>query len=81
MLHLQRHLPFAAVGTLSLPLLQQIVAQFIAHQAALLIGDSLDLWLLHRLCIELDQFQADRAYGAELYQPRDPGEDVEDPAL
>jgi hypothetical protein len=76
MLNLKRDLLASAVATGSLPLVQQILLDFIAKERALLILQAANLWMVHLLQIELDQFQAKSAYGTNSPQSLHPGEHV-----
>ena len=73
MLNLKRGIFASAVATGSFPLFQQILLDLIPKERALLILQAANLWLLHPLQIELDQFQAKGAYAdkfASVVSPR-----------
>jgi hypothetical protein len=81
MLNLKRGIFASAVATGSFPLFQHILLDFIAKERALLILQAANLWILHLLQIELDQFQAKSVYGTDAPQSFHPGENVRHSAL
>ena len=76
-LNLEGHAFFAAIGTSSLPLLQQPFTLFIASECSLLILHALNGRVFHRLQVEPDQLHADRRDGTKGTQTLDPRLDVE----
>jgi hypothetical protein len=79
-LDLQGHAGRTAVSTAPAPLCQQVLADLVAGERALLILHPRDFRVLHLLGIELDQFQADRLDRGQPAQAGDPGLHVGDPA-
>src|SRR5579884_870555 len=69
------------VGTLMVPLAEDIFAYLVASQRALLVLHALDLGVVQGLCVEADEFLADRPHRAEREQTPHPGHHVADPAL
>ena len=81
MLDLQRHACSAAVRASPVPLLQQVLSQFIACESPLLVFDTADLGVLHRLQVELHQFQTESGNRAQAHESLHPRHDVVYPAL
>src|SRR6266498_2123442 len=65
MFYLKRDIAFAAITTLTPPLFQQVLSDFVAQQFPLLVGDAASLRVLHGLRIEAHQFLTDRSYRTE----------------
>jgi len=81
MFDLKRDVLRAAVRASTPPLLQQVFADLIAVERALAILDAADLRIVHEVCIEFDEFHADRCEGTEALQAAHPRQYVRYPAL
>ncbi len=71
--NLQREILGAAVGALALPFLQQVLAQLVAKQRALLVLDAIDFRVLQRLRVKAHELRADGAHRCPALQALDPG--------
>jgi hypothetical protein len=65
MLNLEWHVLAATVGTAMLPLLEEVLANFITLKRSLLVFDPTDIRVLHYLGVELHELQADGCDRAE----------------
>lgn len=72
-LDLERDVLGIAVGALPMPLLQQILPDFVALECALLVLDATDLRVLHGLGIEADEFLGQNRNGSHSLKVPDPG--------
>ena len=81
MLNLKRYSLGPTVTTGSIPLFQEVCSNFRAKERAVLVLHPADLWILHLVLVEFDEFQADGPDGAQAQQPPDPGQDVGHPAF
>src|SRR5260221_2372024 len=71
----------AAVGALPAELLQQILADLITGQFALLVFHPTDLWILQELSIEADYLLGESSNRSKPAEPPHPGQDVADARL
>src|SRR5260221_6464462 len=71
----------AAVGALPAELLQQILADLITGQFALLVFHPTDLWILQELSIEADYLLGESSNRSNPAEPPHPGQDVADARL
>jgi hypothetical protein len=77
-LDLERHACRAAVGARAAKLLQQILANLVASQLALLILHSADFGMFQELGIEAHQLLRDCAHRGKAAEPGYPREHVAD---
>ena len=78
---LQRHVFGIAVGALAMPFLQQVLAQLVAEQGALLVFHARDFRVLQRLHVKAHQFAAERGDGRPALDALHPGHAGIDPVL
>src|SRR6186713_2764042 len=76
MLNFEGHITFAAVGALSVPLFEQILADFVAGERALLVLDATDFGVFQQLHIEFDPFKRDAGERQPARQADAPVQDV-----
>ena len=69
---LQWYIRHATVGAAAPPLVEQILAHFVARQFALLVVHTADFRVLHEVRIKLDHLDADRADRCPPSQPLNP---------
>src|SRR5205809_884288 len=65
-----------AVGTLSLPLLQEILADLIAGQGTLLVVNASHIRVLHKLRVELHLFHTQVCNRTHAHEPSGPRQHV-----
>ena len=68
------HVGLAAIGALAAPFLEQVLADFVAQQGALLVFDSGDVGVFQSLGIEFDVFDGDGGSRGPPAEPLDPGQ-------
>jgi hypothetical protein len=74
--HLQGDILSATVGTLPVPLLQEILPYLVPIERPLLVLYSLDFRVLHGLSIKLDKLLTESIDGTTTHQTIDPGQSI-----
>lgn len=64
-----------------MPLFQEVLADLLADQRSLLVLDTADLWVLHLLHVEAQQFLGQCGNRNHPGYPTNPGHDSFDPVL